>query len=726
MGKVKRNLILNLGVAAALIAILSISFAVKTGAAGTKGEVKAFDHEIVACDQNPDGTVEAIRIVDWISLSGNGTVTLEKRNDLGGDPKFTGMSGFATPVLEGNNIVWKNLEVSGDSNLVASSVLPEDMREELKTRIPVEFKYRYFLDGKEAKLEDITGKSGHFRMELTMRNTSKEKRWITYKDPDTGEEKSEEVEVYLPLVISPYDWYFDNHTFFNLKCDPTGLIMYMPNDYTVGWSIPLFPPATDDTHTIWVEADVKDLSMKPLTLAVAFVFPGTNQRDTLSETAAGLEMLYGGVKQLDSGLRQGVSGLGSATTPDTLIYGITQVYGGLTLLADGLKEAVDPLTGLPAAKTGLDSQLIPGIDQIYFGIGSPTTENTLLYAASEIRKGLISGSITQPGLYEGIAALKEGILTQMIPGLDELIFGLSGHSPDPNNPTLMDGLKELKRQFTVDDWHGMPTPQDPCTIYAFNNHVPFNIWGGVFNQYFAEMAAGIQQMIDGINNEVVTGVKYLQYALSGHSPDPNNPTVMDALNMMQYNIYHYGEGESDPTLNFAISAIIDNLFKIKQGLVSGSMSNPGIKEGLLQISSGLGEAVAGLGQAVAGIGGPTVANTLLFGADQINNGLNQLKAGLIQATDEGTGVMASELYKNLCTLNLTFGELEAIKQRGEEYSSVLGPLSEGEQDLRFAFQTKPTYNYKEGGGLSMVTALIISLLLIIGLVGVGIFAMRRL
>ncbi len=712
MVKVKRHLILNLGVVSALVAILSLSLAVKTGAASGKGEVKAFSHEIVACDQNPDGTVEAIRIVDWISLSGNGTVTLEKRNDLGGEPKFTGMSGFTAPVLEGNHIVWKNLEVSGDSNLVASSVLPEALREELRTRIPVEFKYRYFLDGKEARLEDITGKSGHFRMELTMRNTSKE--------------KSEEVEVYLLLVISPYDWYFDNRTFFNLRCDPTGLIMYMPNDYTVGWSIPLFPPATDDTHTIWVEADVKNLSMKPLTLAVAFVFPGTNQRDTLSETASGLEMLYGGVKQLDAGLRQGVSGLGSATTPDTLIYGITQVYGGLTQLADGLKEAVDPLTGLPAAKTGLDSQLIPGIDQIYFGIGSPTTENTLLYVASEIRKGLMSGSMTKPGLFEGIAALKEGIVDQMIPGLNELIFALSGHSPDPSNPTLMDGLMELKRQFTVDDWHGIPTPEDPCTIYAFNNHMPLNPWGGVFNQYFAEMAAGIQQMIDGINNEAVTGIKYFQYILSGHSPDPSNPTVMDALNMMQYNIYHYGEGESDPTLNFAIGAIIDNLTKIKYGLISGSMSNPGIKEGLLQISSGLGEAVAGLGQAVAGLGGPTIANTLLFGADQINNGLNQLKAGLIQATDQGTGVMLSALYENLTTLNLTFGELEAIKQRGEEFSSVLGPLSEGEQDLRFAFQTKPTHNYSEGGGLSMVTALIISLLLIVGLVGVGIFAMRKL
>ena len=131
-----------------------------------------------------------------------------------------------------------------------------------------------------------------------MKNTSKEKREVEYEDPATGQMKKGEVDVYLPLVILPYDWYFDNKVFFNLECDETGIIVPMPDFYNVGWSIPLFPPATEESHTIWVAADVKNFKMPPLTLSVNFVFPHTNQSNPLELLGPAIKQVYGGVKQL--------------------------------------------------------------------------------------------------------------------------------------------------------------------------------------------------------------------------------------------------------------------------------------------------------------------------------------------------------------------------------------------------------------------------------------------
>ena len=300
---------------------------------------------------------------------------------------------------------------------------------------------------------------------------------------------TEKVETYLPLVILPYDWYFDNSIFFNLEADPTGLVVWMPDFYNVGWSIPLFPPATEESHTIWVAADVKDFAMPPLTLAVAFTFPETNQTDVTATLAPYMKAFYDGMVKVNAGI-------GTPTTDPSLLFGITAVNDGLAQLA----------AGLPAAPEAITTQLIPGVDQLSSavntmipgvrrgcrhrltdhsgyahvcrrrrhgrlcrgcrqalglrppadtllyamaamnagleqtkaGIGSATTDNTLLYAVNAIQGGLsdiaagIGAASTPDTLLYAVAAVQGG-LNSILSGVGAMMAGL-GSAANPDDP----------------------------------------------------------------------------------------------------------------------------------------------------------------------------------------------------------------------------------------------------------------------------------------------------
>jgi len=159
-----------------------------------------------------------------------------------------------------------------------------------------------------------------------------------------------------------------------------------------------------------------------------------------------------------------------------------------------------------------------------------------------------------------------------------------------------------------------------------------------------------------------------------------------------------------------MAAIDAGLKKIKVGLSSGDLNNPAVKEGLILISEGLGEAVAGIGSA----GTP---DTLLYGTNAIKEGLTSVGSG--------TGQLARGVYNFLKAFSSTEAQVAAIAKRGEEYDHLLGEAEDAENQVRFLFQTKPTYNYTTGGKGSWVVAIILSIIIALLLVGGGIMLGRR-
>lgn len=867
MKRVKRFSLVLLAAALVIVVTAVIPAGAEVPKASS-GQEKAISNEFVFLETDPVGNVEKAQVFDWLALKEKGSYEVRLKKTLEGSTKWQGVKGSVTPKDDGNYIVWK-VDTEGAENLIAASSLDKEMVEKVSTRIPVDIRYEYWFDGQKiADPSEITGKSGRFKLQLTMRNTSKEKRKVKYVDPKTGMEKEEEVEVYLPLVIQPYDWDFDNKIFYNLETDPTGVIIYLPDFYRLGWSIPLFPPATEESHTIWVSADVKNFRMPTLTLLVAFILPHTNQTDPIPTFKSGLESIYGGVKKLDEGLRQMRDGVGDPATENTLLNGITKIHEGLSKMAAA--------NAIPAMKSGLDDKLIPGIRQMYAGIGSETTEGTLLFAANAAAAGLmkmaggIGDQTTDKTLLYAMAAIKKGLeqmksgigsattsgtllfasnavsggLNQMLAGLQQMLAGI-GTPTTPN--TLLNGLAQIKIGLEQISF-GLGNTSNPSTIigglysigtnlgdiannintmttnlsvsiipaisgvsaqlkqgngstlydyvntnigephktYILNNFQSFTntyldpavgglnsingglglIYNGLTNPNPTDgiIAAlnyinGQLQLIKGsLDTQLVPGLTQIMAGLD--NSDPAHPGIKQGLQQMvagigsssTYGTLLYaitaitgglqsiangigagnvdgtllyaveavtagleqmkagiGSAAADGTLLYALAAMQGGLHKIKQGLSSGDPKNPAVLEGLVQIAGGLGDVIKGLGS-------PGTEGTLLYGTYKIKEGLGKIGEGLVKVTDEGTSALMKGLEYFLGNINLSQAKVKAIEERAQEFNHFLGDPEGASGTVRFIYQTKPTYGYKEGGSwvTGLVLAIVIGLALIVG------------
>lgn len=497
MSRVTKNISKILVCALVLALVFPLVNLVGGSLATTNGEnVKVQDHQFIIEEMDPSGKVDNVRVMDWLALKGDGTVDVQRPTGLSKPPKIQNMKGFAAPEVKGDTIYWKGLKASGPvnvSNVVSQNILNKDdiTASALTEKVPLLVRYTYFLDGKRVKLQDIAGKSGHFRLECYMKNLSKKKEMVTYTDSTTGERKTELTEVYLPLVVSPMDWYFDNNVYSNVKTDPTGIISYIPTDFQISWSIPLFPPATEPDNTIWMEADVKDFSMKPLSLTCAFIFPKTNQADPIPQFQAGLAQLYGGVELLGAGLGQAVVGLGSTGMSQTLLWGIGQITGGLEQLAD-------PAAGLPFAESMIRTQFIPGALELYTGLGSAETPNTLLYGMNQV--------------FGGLSQFQAGIGTAETP--NTLLFGASAMAGGLNQ--IAAGIGSTSTPGSLLASIGNPTDSalagQLTLIGALNDikagigsaAVPLSLLGGIGNPTDSALAG--QETLFGGLNDIKSGI----------------------------------------------------------------------------------------------------------------------------------------------------------------------------------------------------------------------------
>ena len=78
------------------------------------------------------------------------------------------------------------------------------------------------------------------------------------------------------------------------------------------------------------------------------------------------------------------AGIGSATTPDTLLYGVDQTVAGLQMMQAGIGDA------------GTSDTMLYGMSMIQYGL-------------SQIKAGLASGDPNNPALLEGLVMLSEGL-----------------------------------------------------------------------------------------------------------------------------------------------------------------------------------------------------------------------------------------------------------------------------------------------------------------------------
>ncbi len=483
-----------------------------------------------------------------------------------------------------------------------------------------------------------------------------------------------------------------------------------------------------------------------------------------------------------------MAGIGSASTPGTLLYAVNAVQGGLNGLYGGLGQVMLGLSnasptggileGLTAMKAALDAPypngVVAGLQAMAAGLGPASTAGTLLNQVNQLIAMFSADNFaatsppdpTGATMYAYVnhnAAYGGAMNPQDIAVLNGMMSGIAGqlNAALPNLNLMYNSLVAPYPNGIIAGLQAMSTGMGQMITGIGSASTPGTLLGGLAAMQagigsastpnsllyaMAQMQFGLTAMQAGFGSastpdtalygldQVEGGLAQMQAGFgSASTPD----TALYGLAQIQFGLAQMqggiGSTTAQDTLLYAIAAMSGGMTQIRYGLSSGSAAEPGLKEGLVQLSGGMYELSGGLDQlsggldeAITGLGSSSTPDTALYGVNLVKEGMVTLQEGLTQATAEGTQVMLTGLDGSLTTINLTQGELEAIEERAAEFSSFLGAPVSGESEVRFVMQTPPTYGYSDNSGTSGLVALILSLVIAIALVLLGIFAFRKL
>lgn len=131
--------------------------------------------ETVYANLNADGSARVVTVSDWLHADKSKV----KINDTTTLKNFAITKGHASATENNGSVTWQ---------MASSDVYYEGVSEQ---ELPVEIKIKYFLDGIELSAEEIAGKSGKVKMEISVENKIKQ-------DVDIDGEK---ITMYAPFVV---------------------------------------------------------------------------------------------------------------------------------------------------------------------------------------------------------------------------------------------------------------------------------------------------------------------------------------------------------------------------------------------------------------------------------------------------------------------------------------------------------------------------------------------
>ena len=317
--------------------------------------------------------------------------------------------------------------------------------------------------------------------------------------------------------------------------------------------------------------------------------------DTLSGTS-GLPAAQAGIKQLQGGMTQIVAGFGDASSPTSLI-------GGLTALE----------TGLGTAQTG-SAQLAGGLVQLR-GDGSPATP--------------------------GLVGAKGGV-DQVKAGLDNALSTAPADiaSPNPDLASLAKlagGLQQVKANFC-------PTQPAQALVDACNNTLDQLIAGvGRSRTNLTDardglglVSTGLGNAITGLNTQLIPGANQLAAGIT--TAKDGSTKLKGGAIQLKGGAQQVSDGLNQ--LSTGVTSAVSGVLQLADGADSAVTGSSDLSDGLGQINAGAGELAEGAGQLADGTGELDAgANRLRDGAGQLNDGAGQLADGTGDASD-GSGRLA--------------------------------------------------------------------------------------
>ena len=594
---------------AALAVALAASCAAPAFAAGSSSFTKS---ETVYAVMNDDGSISSTTVSEHVySASGLSNVTdkssLTNIQNTESDAAFT---------QNGEDITWNtddtDVYYKGDTD----------------RSLPISAKITYAMDGQEAALEDLIGKSGHLTVTIALTNS----------ETDTITVNGAERTIVTPLITAVGVIFGEDAS--NVTAEHGIIESAAKSSVAAFVTLPgvkdslsgLLPDEVDSIEdylqdTITVEADVTELTCPQVMMACATSTAalGTDNVFDLSS----INDLTDGINQLNDAMSQ-------------LLDGASQLEDGTTQLASGVLALLDGANTLNNGAAALDE----GLGQLTNGLDTLSANNSALNSgAQQVADGVLAsanktlkegGLIDEDMTWSNYASVIDNILTI-------------------NDKTLAAGRKKIVR--TV--WEQEPSFKDSqldLALYLSATKTNHDLEAALhlMQNYDPSMLCGLVQLLTS-DDAKATAKAELKYQVENSQDMADVRALKDSLSQIQL--------------------FVSSVNQYTAGVQTAADGAHSAKDGSAQLAAGTKTLYDGV-------------NTLNTGASQLNDGAGQLNDGLNQFNEEGisklTGALDQDQLHGLKTV------LDEMTDRLENYTSFAGAPDDAENSVKFIYKTAET------------------------------------
>ena len=594
---------------AALALTLAAGCAMPAFAAGKSSFSKS---ETVYAVMNGDGSIKSTTVSEHLySASGLANVTdkttLTDIQNTESDAEFT---------QNGEELVWN----TNDTDVYYKGNTDK--------ALPIDVKVTYALDGQEAALEDIIGKSGHLTVTVNLKNNETGTVNVNGKDRTIVTPLITAVGVILGGDAS--NMTAEHGMIESAAKSSVAAFVTLPGvkDSLSG----LLPDEVDSIEdylqdTVTVEADVEDFTCPQVMVACATSTAalGTSNVFDLSS----INDLTDGINQLNDAMSQLMNGASQ------LVDGTSQLAGGVLALLDGANTLNN---GAAALDDGL-GQLTNGLDTLSannaaLNAGAQQVADGVLASANKTLKegGLIDEDMT----WSNYEAVIDNILTM-------------------NDKTLAAGRRKIVR--TV--WEQAPSFKDSqldLALYLSATKTNHDLEAALklMQNFDASMLTGALEMVTNADAKN-TAKAELKYQVENSQDMADVRALKTSLSQIQF--------------------FVSSVNQYTAGVQTAADGAHSAKDGSAQLAAGTKTLYDGV-------------NTLNTGAGQLNDGAGQLNDGLNQFNEEGisklTGALDQDQLHGLKTV------LDEMTDRLNDYTSFAGAPDDAESSVKFVYKTAET------------------------------------
>ena len=594
---------------AALALTLAAGCAMPAFAAGKSSFSKS---ETVYAVMNGDGSIKSTTVSEHLySASGLANVTdkttLTDIQNTESDAEFT---------QNGEELVWN----TNDTDVYYKGNTDK--------ALPIDVKVTYALDGQEAALEDIIGKSGHLTVTVNLKNN----------ETDTVNVNGKDRTIVTPLITAVGVILGGDAS--NVTAEHGMIESAAKSSVAAFVTLPgvkdslsgLLPDEVNSIEdylqdTVTVEADVEDFTCPQVMVACATSTAalGTSNVFDLSS----INDLTDGINQLNDAMSQLMDGASQ------LVDGTSQLAGGVLALLDGANTLNN---GAAALDDGL-GQLTNGLDTLSannaaLNAGAQQVADGVLASANKTLKegGLIDEDMT----WSNYEAVIDNILTM-------------------NDKTLASGRRKIVRTI----WEQEPSFKDSQLDLAL-------YLSATKTNHDLEAALKLMQNFDA---SMLTGA--LEMVTNA---DAKN-TIHEELKYQIENSQDMADVRALKTSLSQIQFFVSSVNQYTAGVQTAADGAHSAKDGSAQLAAGTKTLYDGV-------------NTLNTGAGQLNDGAGRLNDGLNQFNEEGisklTGALDQDQLHGLKTV------LDEMTDRLNDYTSFAGAPDDAESSVKFVYKTAET------------------------------------